>query len=103
VGGAARATFFAMNHLALHAADPGPVLEAPPAWPRLGEIEAPTLVLCGDLDLPLMMTLCGQLAQKFPGARYEVLPGLAHLPSLESPQTFNAALKRFMDGLVDAV
>jgi pimeloyl-ACP methyl ester carboxylesterase len=99
VGGAARATFFAMNHLALHAVDPGPVLRAPPAWPRLGEIAAPTLVLCGDLDLPLMLTLCGQLAQRIPGARYQVLPGLAHLPSLEAPQAFNAALKGFLDAL----
>jgi pimeloyl-ACP methyl ester carboxylesterase len=79
------------------------VLEAPPAWPRLGEITVPTLVLCGDLDLPLLLTLCEQLAQKIPGARYEVLPGLAHLPSLEAPAAFNAALKGFVESSVDAV
>ena len=99
VGGKARETFFSMNHIALHAPDPGPVLEGETAWPRLGEIRVPTQVMCGDLDLPVLLVICKELARLIPGAYYTVLPGVAHLPSLEAPAQFNAALTAFVDGL----
>jgi pimeloyl-ACP methyl ester carboxylesterase len=98
VGGAARALFLAMNGIALRAGDPGPVLEAAPAWDRLEQIEAPTLLLWGDLDLPHLQARSGLLVQRIRGARGQVLPGVAHLPSLEAPQAFNAALREFLVG-----
>lgn len=47
VGGPARELFLDMNGRAVRADDPGEQAEIPPAWPRLGEIAVPTLVMIG--------------------------------------------------------
>jgi pimeloyl-ACP methyl ester carboxylesterase len=97
VGGDARALFMDMNGIALRAADPGSAIEPEPAaWDRLQEVRAPTLVLWGDLDLPHLQARCEALVQRIPGARRVVLPGTAHLPNLEAPARFNAALAAFL-------
>lgn len=99
VGGAERALFLAMNAIALAAPDPGPAAEEPLAWPRLEALRLPTLVLWGDLDLPHLQQRCERLAQRIPGARTARLAGTAHLPNLEAPARFNAALAAFLAGL----
>jgi pimeloyl-ACP methyl ester carboxylesterase len=33
-----------------------------------------------------------RMATKIPGARYVCLPGVGHLPNLEAPAAFNAAV-----------
>lgn len=87
VAGPVRDLFLDMNGVALHAQDPGPEEEPPPAWDRLGAIAGPTLVLCGDLDV-LCTYLSEHLAAEIPGARYEELVGTGHLPHLEGhPRT----------------
>ncbi len=96
IGGAARELFLDMNGVALRAEDPGPVVEPPPAWPRLHTLGCPTLVLWGDLDLPHLQERCEQLVQLIPGARRVVIEGAAHLPPLEVPGRFNAALAAFL-------
>jgi pimeloyl-ACP methyl ester carboxylesterase len=55
------------------------------AWDRLGEIQIPVTVACGDLDVPFIITRGQELARRLPHARYEVLPGMAHQPYLENP------------------
>ncbi len=102
VGGAARALFLAMNDIALRAADPGPVTDADTAWPRLETLHMPTLVVCGDRDLPHLLDRCAVLARRIPAARQVVLAGVAHLPGLEAPAPFNAALADFLRGLPGA-
>ena len=55
---------------------------------RLGEIEAPTLVLTGAED-PVAPPEAGELlAASIPGARHATLGGAAHLASAEQPATF---------------
>jgi len=65
-------------------------------WPgtkeRLGEISAPTLVICGDLDTPLVAPSRG-LAEMIPAATLEVIPEAAHSPQYERPDLFNAAVR----------
>lgn len=100
VGGAVRDLFLSMNGIALRADDPGPVQDEPPAWERLEQLNVPTLVLWGDLDLPHLQGRCQQLLQRIPGAEGGVLPGTAHLPGLEAPGPFNDALARFLRGPV---
>jgi len=39
------------------------------------------------------------LRARIPGARGTLLPGVAHLSSLEAPAAFNAALKAFLSRL----
>lgn len=100
VGGAERALFLDMNAIALHAAEPGTAIEpAIAAWERLASISVPTLVLWGDLDLPHLQARCETLVQRIPGARSVVLQGTAHLPGLEAPARFNAALADFLNTL----
>lgn len=56
------------------------------AWERLSELQVPTTVAWGDLDIPLIVDECRQLATRIPNARQQVLTGMAHLPYLENPQ-----------------
>ncbi len=93
VGGEARALFLAMNGIALRAASPGPVIDAPPAWPRLEAIEAPVCLIWGALDLPHLRARCESMAQRLPQVEACCMPGVAHLPSLEAPEPFNAVLR----------
>ncbi|MFV0672444.1 alpha/beta fold hydrolase [Variovorax sp. tm] len=99
VRGDARQLFLSMNDKALRAANPGAATEEPPAWERVEAIQARTLVLWGDLDLPLLQERCSVLAQRIPGAESFVLQGTAHLPALEAPRQFNSVLQRYLEGL----
>jgi pimeloyl-ACP methyl ester carboxylesterase len=85
VGGALRQLFLDMNAIALKAPQPENTHETAPAYGRLGEIAVPTLVIWGDLDFPDIQARCRHLAAEIPGAQAKILPGAAHLPSLERP------------------
>lgn len=65
---------------------------APPAVDRLGELDIPALVLSGGLDLDAIDIAGEAVAAGIPGARREVWPDTAHLPSLERPDDFQALL-----------
>ncbi len=67
--------------------------------PRLAEIKAPTLVLAGSLDRSDIRRMAPVLAAEIPGARYAELPGVAHLPPLEDPDGFVAAVRPFLLGV----
>lgn len=99
VSGPDRDLFLNMNAIALRALSPGEEREEAPAWLRLNEIRAPTLVVCGDLDFPHLQDRCAHIARTVPGARSVILPGTAHLPSLEQPERFNAVLNEFLNSL----
>lgn len=68
----------------------------PPALSRLGEIRAPTLVAVGELDVPDALASADLLAQKIRGAQKVVMPGAAHLPSMEQPEQFNHLVLEFL-------
>jgi 3-carboxy-cis,cis-muconate cycloisomerase len=55
--------------------------------PRLADIRAPTLVLCGRDDPATPPEHSQAIAGGIPGARLELLAGAAHLPSIERPET----------------
>lgn len=96
VGGALRELFLAMNAIALAAPDPGEAIEPPSAWGRLEEIRVPTLVIWGDRDFPHFELRMRTLARRIALAQALVMPGTAHLPNLEQPAPFNAAIARFL-------
>jgi pimeloyl-ACP methyl ester carboxylesterase len=100
VGGEARRLFLSMNGTALRATHPGEASEETSAWERLEAIQAPALVMWGDLDLPHLQERCRLLAQRIPGAQSAVLAGTAHLPALEAPWQFNALLGRYLESLL---
>jgi pimeloyl-ACP methyl ester carboxylesterase len=67
-----------------------------PAYHRLGEIQAPALVVVGELDLPDFRDLAGRLARSLPNARRVDLAGAGHLSNLEAPAACNSALLDFL-------
>jgi pimeloyl-ACP methyl ester carboxylesterase len=66
---------------------------------RLGEIRAPTLVLVGELDTQRTLEAADFLAEKIEGAKKVVIPGAAHLPSMEQPGRFNREVLAFLKSL----
>jgi len=65
---------------------------------RLGDVAVPTLVLVGALDQRDFRRIAQFLAAEIPGAAYEELPGVAHLPPLERPAAFARTVLGFLDG-----
>jgi 3-oxoadipate enol-lactonase len=70
----------------------------PPALGRLEEIEAPTLVIVGDHDLPKIQQTADVLISKIRGARKAIIQDAAHLPNLEHPDKFNRLVLDFLNG-----
>ena len=68
----------------------------PPSTGRLGQVSAATLVAVGELDQQDMIAIAEKLAAGIPGARHEVLPGVAHLPPMERPNEFARLLRDFL-------
>lgn len=96
VGGALREQFLDMNGRVLRAAPVGVSADTVPAFDRLSECQAPTLVAWGSLDFPHIQERARLVAARLPhGAPWEVA-GAAHLPSLERPADFTARIAAFI-------
>ena len=67
--------------------------------PVLRRAAVPTLVLVGQDDEFTSVADARRLHELIPGSTLAVLPGAGHLPNLERPTEFNAALRAFLDGL----
>jgi pimeloyl-ACP methyl ester carboxylesterase len=95
-----RDLFLDMNGRSLqHDFDSAPMEKLePPAFERLGEIKAPTLVIVGDHDLPSIQKTADLLVAKISGARKAVIHDAAHLPNLEHPEKFNRLVLDFLNG-----
>ncbi|MBW3656132.1 MAG: alpha/beta fold hydrolase, partial [Gemmatimonadetes bacterium] len=63
---------------------------------RLGEVRVPTLVLWGLLDKVVPFTHGRAAAKRLPDGRFELLAGCGHMPHVECPKAFVAAVLRFL-------
>jgi pimeloyl-ACP methyl ester carboxylesterase len=99
VSGPVRDLFLDMNGRALRAADRGEQADLPAAWPRLGEIAVPTLVMIGRLDAEEIVAIDAQLPDLIPGARLVWLDGVAHVPHLEGDPATLDEIEAFVDAL----
>ncbi len=63
---------------------------------RLKELHVPVLVLVGEEDEATPPAMSRELASGLPDARLVVLPGCAHVPQLQAPEQFLAALRPFL-------
>ncbi|MBB4935609.1 pimeloyl-ACP methyl ester carboxylesterase [Lipingzhangella halophila] len=62
---------------------------------RLPQITVPSLVLAGGRDTTSRPPLCRAVAERIPGARFEVLEEEAHQPFQEVPDEWNARVDGF--------
>lgn len=62
---------------------------------RLGQVNAPTLVLAGGVDPMTRPELGEAVARRIPGALFEVMPEESHQPFQEVPDEWNARVHEF--------
>ena len=64
---------------------------------RARDIQAPTLIIYGDLDAPALIEGSRRLAELIPKTSVEVIAEAAHSPQWERPELFNRALRRHLE------
>ena len=99
VGGELRTLFLAMNGRALRAGDIGEAIWAMDSWNRLEELNVPTTVIVGDLDLPHIVERSTTMARRIPGATLVEVNEVAHLVAFEDPIGFSELLTSFLGSL----
>jgi 3-oxoadipate enol-lactonase len=70
----------------------------PPVRDRLSELRVPVLVIVGDHDQPHVVASADHFVDAIADARKVVMPGTAHLPSMERPDEFNRLVLDFLRG-----
>ncbi len=63
---------------------------------RLGEIQVPTLVICGQHDAISPSAEMRKIAEGIRGARYVEIAEAGHMAPLEKPEAVNAAIGEFL-------
>lgn len=96
VGGEVRELFLAMNAIALASPDLGELITPEPAWPRLEQVDCPTLVIVGSLDLDDVRHDAHTLADRVPRSRFVELAGTAHLPHMEADPACREIIADFL-------
>lgn len=83
------------NDAAAYAASCRAIVEAD-ITPLLPRVQCPTLILLGSEEQVAPLPAACALKAGIPHADFVVLPGAGHLPFLEQPAAFNAALLEFI-------
>ncbi len=76
--------------------EPKTVPITPPAITRLKQIQAPTLIIVGDQDVLDILVIADLLQKHIPRAETLVIPGAAHMVTMEQPEEVNQAVLRFL-------
>src|SRR5580700_8990866 len=64
--------------------------------PELSKVKMPVLVLVGEHDEATPPPMSRELAALLPDARLKIIPGCAHVPQLQAPEIFLAAIGDFL-------
>ncbi len=65
--------------------------------PRLAAIRVPSLFVVGTEDAALPVATMQAMQMEVPGSHFAAIEGAGHLPNVERPEEFNAALLGFLD------
>jgi len=68
----------------------------PPAIHRLRDLVVSIMLVVGDLDADVIHEISNLLVEQIACVRRLDLPGVAHMASMERPQTLNAAVPEFL-------
>jgi pimeloyl-ACP methyl ester carboxylesterase len=63
---------------------------------RLGDVQTPTLIICGDCDRSTHPDLSIEMWQKIPQSQLFIAPNAGHIVHLEYIDEFNAIVKKFL-------
>ena len=66
---------------------------------RLGEIACPTLVIAGDRDTTVPLRAKRLLAERIPGARFELIADSGHATPIDQPDVFNRLMLGFVESM----
>lgn len=91
-----RARFLAVHPETFHAACAA--LAALDLRAQAAQVKVPVLVLVGEQDEATPPAMAQELAALLPHGRYQLLPGCAHVPQLQAPEQFLAAIADFIAG-----
>jgi len=69
-------------------------------YPRLGEIDVPVLLKCGDRDEAHVKTV-KDFQEAFGNACMAVIPDATHMYHIERPEIYRTVVNRFLRGLKD--
>lgn len=93
--GEARATIEAASREALQTAVRC-MMTRPDSTPQLSQIHCPVLIIVGADDVLTPVTDAEGLHRQIAGSKLTIIPDAGHMPSLERPEAFNAALLSFL-------
>lgn len=65
---------------------------------KIGAIALPTLFVAGEQDLAMPVVQVQAAAGAVAGARFEIFPGVGHIPSIEAPEKLANLLEEFFKG-----
>jgi pimeloyl-ACP methyl ester carboxylesterase len=88
-----------LHNYRTHTVEGKPQPLKPPAAGRIADISVPTLIVTGDLDSSHIRAAADFMAEQIRGARKVVLPGTAHMLSLEQPDAFTRVVLDFLQGV----
>ena len=88
-----RAFIQATRSIGLRMADPR-------FWARARKVQAPTLIVHGELDRVIPLAAARELAHRLPDWKLEVLEGVGHVPMMETPAVFSRVVR---DHLADRI
>ena len=63
---------------------------------RVSAISLPTLLVAGEQDLAMPVTQVEATAKIIAGSRFEVFPGVGHIPSIEAPEKLADLMSEFL-------
>lgn len=63
---------------------------------RISAITLPTLLVAGEKDLAMPAAQVEATAAAIPGARFEIFPGVGHIPSIEAPEKLASLMLEFL-------
>ncbi len=88
----------AMDNAHIQKDNPGKfqVSPDPPAFKRLPEISAPTLLIVGDRDVPGMVHITNQLHSRIRGSERRIINGADHIVNMSKPDEFHRAVLGFL-------
>lgn len=68
----------------------------PPAFERLAEVNAPTLIVVGEVDIADVHAHAGVIEAFVSNSKRIVVPNAGHLAYLDQPETFNQIVQQFL-------